>query len=143
MKRLTLAMLVFLLVVPLVYGQKTRLGQAPPKAKSGVGYPLKAHVSGIHIRTECDVFSLAPHLLNHPCDEYAFVDTTIDGQKMELMGKWSWVPGEYQTPLAVGDLQARRVKEAAPGANSPLYRQYELLLPDKTAWRCEVRGYDE
>jgi hypothetical protein len=141
--RKSAVILLLLLCLSFAYGQKTRFGQAPPKAKPGTNYPIQAHVSGIHIRTECTVYDPMPHLQDQPCREVAFVDVTLDGKRMELMGNWTWVPGEYQTPITVGDFAARIVKDNPKMSASPMHRKYEILLPDKTAWRCEVSGYYE
>ncbi len=50
MKKFVLAVCLLLICTSSIYGQKTRYGQAP-RAKQGVDYPLKVHISGIHIRT--------------------------------------------------------------------------------------------
>jgi hypothetical protein len=143
MRKSTTILLLLFCISPFICAQKTRFGQAPPKAKPGTDYPIQAHISGIHVRTDCTVFDPAPRLQDQACHEVAFVDVTLDGKKMELMGNWSWVPGMYQTPITTGDFAARIVKDTPKASTPPMYRDYEVLLADRTAWRCEVRGYYE
>ncbi len=77
------------------------------------------------------------------CRDVLYVNAEIDGKKLELMGDWAWFPGFYQLPLSTGDCQARLLKDAPKMSVSPLYREYELVLPDRTIWRCTVTGFSE
>jgi hypothetical protein len=128
----------------LIYGQKTRLGQAP-RAKQGVDYPLKVHISGIHIRTYYASPSwLGPNFLaTERNKDVAYADAVVTGKKIELLGAWTWISGSYQTPLSPGDFQARLLKDMPKTSVTPIGQEYELLLPEGIVWRCTVTGVSE
>ena len=114
------------------HGQKTRLGQEPPHAKPGVIYPIKVHVSGIHFRTA---------YVGEGQNIYTtYVDAILDGQKVELELNESFEPHNLPT---LGDHQARLLKEPHKTKDAPLFREYELLLPDNTVWPCTLTGISE
>lgn len=127
-----------------MFGQKTRFGQAP-RAKQGVDYPLRVHISGIHIRTYYASPSWAgPNFLAPERNkDVAYADVILDGKKLELMGAWTWIPGEFQTPLSPGDFHARLVKESPKMSITRIGQQFELLLPDQIVWHCMVTGVSE
>jgi hypothetical protein len=114
-------------------GQKTRYGQEPPHAKPGTVYPIKVHISGIHTRSEYDGGGLY--------EDATYVDAIIDGKKVELQVNHDHEEIYGLPPL--GDLQARLLKEPRKKNNTPLFREYEVLLPDNTIWRCNVTGIFE
>jgi len=116
-----------------MHGQKTRYGQEPPHAKPGTVYPIKVHISGIHSRSEYDGGGLY--------EDATYVDAIIDGKKVELQVNHDHEEIYGLPPL--GDLQARLLKEPRKTNNTPLFREYELLLPDNTIWRCNVTGIFE
>jgi hypothetical protein len=115
------------------HGQKTRYGQEPPHPKPGTIYPIKVHISGIHTRTEYEGGGLY--------DDGTYVDAIIDGKKVELQVNHDHEEIYGLPPL--GDLQARLLKEPRRPNNTPLFREYELLLPNNTIWRCNVTGIFE
>jgi hypothetical protein len=53
MKKFVVVLSLLLCSITSAYGQKTRFGQTPLKAKPGIDYPIKVHISGIHIRPYC------------------------------------------------------------------------------------------
>ena len=114
------------------HGQKTRLGQEPQHAKPGVIYPIKVHVSGIHYVTSYGGEG-------GPID-VPYVDAIMDGKKVELQLKVSFEPHNLPT---FGDHQARLLKDPHKTNNTPLFREYELLLSDNTVWPCTVTGISE
>jgi hypothetical protein len=118
--------------VPLLHAQKTRFGQEPPKAKTGVAYPIRVHISGIHRRTECNDAS---------CWDGVYADAEADGIKIELAGSWIWTRYTVSPPLGLGDYQARMLK-GTPN-KSPMGREYELIFPNRTIWRSTVTGISE
>jgi hypothetical protein len=128
MKR-PLITLFLLASLPLLYGQMTRYGQGPPKAKPGVDYPVKVHISGIRIRQDCS---------SRACAEVARADAVLNGQKIELTGF-----SPTQINLVPGDYTARLLKVGRKGAANPLFDEYELLLPDRTIWSGIVTGIFE
>ncbi len=136
MGKLALILLFLVCFSPFAHGQKTRTGQLPT-AKPGVIYPIKVHISGIHVRSGC----LSGTTANSCRDLYA--DAIVGGKKIELMG----TEVEYATFLRFnvlpGDYQARLVKDPHKVVGTELYREYELLLPDKVVWRCTVTGISE
>ncbi len=123
--------IVLLLVsyVSCVNGQKTRYGQAQPSAKPGVSYQIKVHISGIHIRRYCDAGA---------CIDVVHADTVMNQQKIELTGSFL-----FRLTLRPGDYTARLLKTVRDTTTAPLYDKYELLLPDRTVWRCQVTGISE
>jgi hypothetical protein len=132
--------LVLLMVcsVALVLAQKSRFGQALPKAKAGVDYPVNIHVSGIHLRDDCE--KTATGALT--CDDVIYVDAQLAGQRIELRGFQIWYPG-HAMPLIVADYQARLVKAPKPAGPNPIGTEYELLMPDRTIWLSTVTGFSE
>ncbi len=125
-------------------GQKTRFGQAP-RAKQGVDYPLKVHISGIHIRTYYASPSwIGPNFLAQERNtDVAYADAVLDGKKVELQGGWTWIPGNYQTPLSPGDFRARLLKESPKTSITQIGQEYESLLPNEIVWHCMVTGVSE
>jgi hypothetical protein len=144
MKKFVVALFLLLFSTSLIYGQKTRYGQAP-RAKQGVDYPLKVHISGIHIRTYYKSPSwVGPdYLAEERNEDVAYADAVLDGKKIELLGAWTWIPGSYQTPLSSGDFQARLLKDSPKMSVGPIGQEYELILPERIVWRCTVTGVSE
>lgn len=134
MRKLAIVLFFAICFFPYLYGQKTRIGQAPPKARTGIDYPIKVHISGIHVRTPCR---------GEVCHDVVYSDAIVDGKKIELMGNWIWFPGFYQFALAPGDYQARLYKDSPKKNSAPIFQEYELILPEKTIWRCTVTGISE
>lgn len=118
-----------------IHGQKTRFGQAPPYAKPGVDYPIKVHISGMHIRTYC---SSGEHV---SCEDLVYADLIMSGKKIELRGDWEY--SDYQLRLLPGDYDARIVKANHPTDDFPIYQNYEVILPDKRVFRGVVTGISE
>jgi hypothetical protein len=119
--------------------QKVRYGQAPPKAKPGVDYPLTVHVSGIRVRQRCsnDSFSTTPSGIS--CKNVVYVDALTGDGKIELVGDWIWY--RYPMNLTPGDYHARLLKD--PHNATPIDREYEFVLPDRSVWRTTVTGFSE
>ena len=144
MRKFVVALCLLLCSTSLIYGQKTRYGQAP-RAKQGVDYPLKVHISGIHIRTYYASPSwIGPNFLaTERNEDVAYADAVLNGKKIELLGAWTWISGSYQTPLSPGDFQARLLKDSPKTSVTPIGQEYELLLPEGIVWRCAVTGVSE
>ncbi len=70
-----------------LYSQKTRLGPPPPKVAAGVEYPIKIHISGIHIRSHCSELK-GPAV----CRDVLYADSLINDKRLELMGDRIWFP---------------------------------------------------
>ena len=119
------------------HGQKTRLEQGIEHAKAGVVYPIKVHVSGIHYRSENPKGILDLGMPNKAMYENA----VMDGKKVELQLNQEIPFPFYNFPL--GDQQARLLKDSHTTKDTPLFREYELLLPDNTVWRFVVTGISE
>jgi hypothetical protein len=126
--RRVLVALFLLACLPALGAQEVRYGQEPPKAKPGIDYPVKVHISAVRIRTYC----------NGNCTEVLHVDAVADQKRLELTGAFL-----YQLNLVPGDYAARLLKTAHKGAATPIDDEYELLLPDKHIWRCTVTGIFE
>jgi hypothetical protein len=135
MKKALVALLL-LACFPLVHAQ-IEPGWAPPKAKPGVDYPVKVHITGIRVRLARD---REPELR---------ADASLNQQKVELTGNIAYGPRYFYDPrnaqdrLMPGDYTARLLKSAHKGAPGLLYDEYELRLPDQTIWRCWVSGIFE
>jgi hypothetical protein len=127
--------------VALVPAQKIRFGQALPKAKAGVDYPIKIHVSGIRLRKDCTLTGKGPTGYT-TCDDVIYADAQLAGQKIELRGFQIWYP-EHAIPLVTADYEARLVKAPKPAGPNPIGTEYELLMPDRTIWRSTVTGFSE
>jgi hypothetical protein len=108
-----------------MHGQKTRAGQDLPLARPGVDYPIKIHISGMHYRTS-------------PYEAAIYADAVMNGKKVELEGGQG-IPYKYYK-LSPGDYQARLLKDSHKIADSPIFQEYEVILPDKTVWRCTLTG---
>jgi hypothetical protein len=130
------AVLLIVCSVALVSAQKTRFGQGPPKAKAGVDYAIKVHISGIHLLPFCSGTA------NASCYTAIYVNATVNGQKVELMGSQIWGSGQ-SIRLVPGDYQARLLKAPRPAGANPIDDKYELVLPDRTVWQCTVTGISE
>jgi hypothetical protein len=119
--------------------QKTRLQQEVPHAKPGVVYPIKVHVSGMHYRTEAFGESIA---------DVMYMDALMEGKKVELRISQNVPPLFFRLSFqshifSLGDYQARLLKDPHKTNDTPLFREYELLLPDNTIWHCTVTGISE
>ena len=128
------------------HGQKTRLGQSLPHAKPGDAYPIKMHISGVHYRTSYGgigggLSKNMPDAIMDGEKDATYVDAIMDGQKIELQSNQN-IPFWYYN-LALGDHQARLLKDPHKANDAPLFREYELLLPNNTVWRCVVTGISE
>jgi hypothetical protein len=136
-KSLALLMMV-MSVAPTAYGQKMRFGPGPPEAKVGVDYPIRVHVTAIHIRSHCSE-------LKEPasCRDVIYAESMIDGKKLELMGGRTWLPTFYAFPVMPGDYKARMTKDSPTASFAPLDREYELVMPGGKIWRCSVSGTSE
>jgi hypothetical protein len=136
MKKIAAVLFLTICFLPCTYGQKTRLGQAPPKAKLGVDYPIQLHVTGVHIRSHCE-----RGLNEVSCKDLLYVDAVQDKMKIELVGDVN--SGLLLVDLLPGDYRARMTAKS-PIAFPPVLGQgYELLLSDNSVWRGDISGYSE
>jgi hypothetical protein len=136
LKKLAVTLFLTTCLLPFIYGQKTRLAPAP-KARPGVEYPIKVHVSAVSIRKECPA-----RLNNEPCNELD-VDAIIDGKKIELRGVEVSYPSYKRFNVLPGDYKARLLKNRSNARAAPLDSEYELVLSDKSVWSCTVTGISE
>ncbi len=103
------------------------------------------HISGIHIRTYYASPSwVGPNFFaTERNEDVAYSDAVLNGKKIELLGAWISISGTYQTPLSLGDFQARLWKDSPKMSVAPIGQEYELLLPEGIVWRCTVTGVSE
>jgi hypothetical protein len=113
-----------------MHGQKTRFGQELPHAQPGDNFPIKVHISGIHYRRE--------YVGAGNYEDEIYADAAINGRKVELRGDQG-IPFQY-IKLELGDHQARLLKDPHKIAGSPIFQEYEVVLPDRTVWRSTVTG---
>ena len=126
--------------MPLVYGQKTRrVGQGPALAKPGVDFPLKAHITAIHIRPG-DCGGVGRFGENAACNDVIYAEINLDGKKIRCLGgpiysahwyEYRILPGDYRAPAC----EIRSLK----GTICRCILGYELLAR-KRAWGCSVSG---
>lgn len=136
MKKSAVVLFLAIAFLPSLSGQKSRLGPLP-KARPGVEYPIKVHISAVKVRAEC------PARLNGtPCNEID-ADAIIDGTKVDLRGAETSYPTYKRFNVLPGDYDARLLKEPPRENQTKLYREYELLLPGKVIWQCTVAGISE
>jgi hypothetical protein len=112
---------------------KYRPGQYPINQNPN-DYTINFHVSATHFR-QCATVGL-----NAPCGEGVYVDAILNGKKVDLFG----VADKRQSVLlAPGDYRAMLSKKPRLGGSAVLFQNYYMLLPDKSAWRCEITGFSE
>jgi hypothetical protein len=140
MKRLIVA-LILLACLPLLYGQKTRFGQEPPKAKPGVDYPIAVHIHETHIRQNCQ-YNWESGILGGPrysCPDLLYLESVMNGKSVELMGQYF-----QKFTISPGDYQARVItKKALNTEPAAMGLKYELIFPQRYVWRCVVTGLGE
>lgn len=122
MKKLSAALLFLFCFTPIGFGQTNS------SAHAAADYPIKVHVSGIHIRSHCGSFT-------NYCEDTLYADATLNGAKVDLMGDVA--------TIAPGDYMGRLVKKSPPSALHEIGQKYEILLFDQTTWRCTVEGFSE
>ena len=112
---------------------KYRPGQYPVNQNPN-DYPIDVHVSATHFR-QC-----ATVALNAPCGGGVYADAILNGKKVELFGGVD----KHQALLIVpGDYRAMLPKKPRASNSVVLFQDYYVLLPDKTAWPCEITGFSE
>lgn len=147
MKKPAVALLLFIFLLPLLHGQKTRFGQSLSKAKPGVAYPLALHFSAMSIHTECEVETLIHprYLGSDDCEDVMYADAVVNGKKIELKSnsdQYREFSYDKKPPL-LGDYQARiTTKNPGPDVNS-IGLKYEVLLHDGTVLSLSVTGVFE
>src|ERR1035437_1021960 len=140
MRKLVVVLFLLLCTTSSIYGQKTRYGQVPLKAKRGVDHPIAVHIRGTHIRQNCQ-YDWQSDLLGgprHTCPDVVYVDAVMNGKNVELMGQY--FPNFTISP---GDYQARLIKKAPSADPTAMGQKYELLFPEKYVWLSMVTGVSE
>lgn len=140
MKKHLLVPLLLLCTAASICAQKTRMGQMPPKAKNGVGYPIAIHIKATHLRQNCQ-YDWGSEILGGPqttCPNVVYVDAVLNGKNVELMGQ------SYRNySLAPGDFTARLIKNAKNADQTAVGQKFELLFPERYKWLCIVTGISE
>jgi hypothetical protein len=121
-------------------GQKTRYGQDLPHAKPGIDYPIKLHVSGVRYRQE--------YVGSGQTADIIYVDVVMNGSDVVMNEKKLELRGDKEFPfqfykLSPGDYQARLLKDPHKMENTPIFRIYEVVFPDKTVGSFTVTGISE
>lgn len=120
----------------LIYGQKTRYGQAPDKPNPAE-YSIKVHISATHIRNAC----IQPGA-GVICGIALYADTVLDGKKIELSGS-AVITQKQPAVIVPGNYAARLTKDIHNSDGTLIHQEYDLLLPDGTVWHCATTGISE
>ena len=112
---------------------KYRLGQYPANQNPN-DYTIKVHISATHFRPCATV---GP---NSECGEGVYVDAILNGEKVELFGG---VDKRQLLLIVPGDYRAALSKKPRAGGSEVFFQDYYVLLPDTTAWPCEITGLYE
>ncbi len=140
MKKLTFLLLFLFCTASLSFAEKVRLGEVPPRAKRGMDYPVTVHVGATHIRQNCE-YDWQSAIIGgpkHTCPEVVYVDAVVNGKKIELMGQ-----SYRKYTISLGDYKARLTTKAPHADPAAMGQKYELLTPEKYAWRSMVTGVSE
>jgi hypothetical protein len=141
MRKFAVVLLLSFCLFPFLYGQKTRFGQQPPKAKPGVDYPIAVHIRETHIRQNCQ-YNWQSGIIGGPsysCPDVLYLEAVMNGKSVELMGQYF-----RKFTISPGDYQARVItKKASSTDPAAMGIKYELLFPQRYIWRCMVTGIGE
>jgi hypothetical protein len=132
MRPVVAALFLVVCTTSLIYGQKTRFGEAtvPPNPAD---YTLKVHIAAAHLKTEC---------ANGFCSNVLYADATLNGKKLELSGVAVMVKKTLML-IAPGDYPAKLVKDVHNTDGTLFDQEYDLLLPDNIVWQCYTTGISE
>ncbi|MGA3011335.1 MAG: hypothetical protein ABSD72_13845 [Terracidiphilus sp.] len=139
MRKLVAVVFLLLGFITPISGQKTRYGQEPPHAKKGVDYPIKVHITGMHIGAYCT--SHWDDRYGYSCSSALYADVILDGKKLELRGDWAYSNNQFR--LLPGNYDARLLKANHQAGDSPINDIYELRTPDNRILRGTVTGISE
>ena len=113
-------------------------GQSPtgqyPQTQSSSDFTIKVHILETHFRQCAEA---GPASI---CHGGVYVDAVMNGKKLELFGEADKGRARLILP---GDHRARLPRKSHSGDSEVLFEKYELLLPDETAWACEITGFSE
>lgn len=112
---------------------KYRPGQYPVNQNPDA-YTIRVHIYATHFRP-CGSAELATD-----CAVGIHADAILDGKKVELSGGADKHQAHF---IATGDYRAMLVKKPRADGREILFQRYYLLLPDRTAWLCEITGFSE
>jgi hypothetical protein len=140
MRKFVAVLFLLLCITSLICGQKTRYGQSPPKAKPGVDYPIKVHISGMHIRQYCKPYWGEKYISS--CDDVVYADAIMNGMRIELMGYSETGSIKFLESLP-GEYHARLMKDNINAGLLSIGQKYELVFPDRTTWQSTVTGISE
>ena len=135
MKKSAVVLLLAIGFLPFIYGQKTRPGPPLPKAKAGAEYPVNLHIANIRLDPHCSDFKGNSYA--HGCIRATGL---LDGKKLELIGARVWLPTFAAYPVLPGEYKARLLKNKSKAGALLLGNEYELVLSEKSIWRCTVIG---
>ncbi len=136
MKKFVAVLFLMFCASSLIYGQKTRYGQAPetPKTTAAGGTNdnlIKVHIFATHIRNFCD-----------KCIDQLLADALLNGKKIELTGFAKNISGR-SVLIIPGDYHARLTKDLHNSDSTEIRQEFDLLLPDGTVWKCFTSGISE
>src|SRR4051794_37066489 len=114
-----LAMWVVCLCAIAMPAQDPQFRQLSPKAKPGVDYPSKVHISASEIRMHCMTFGN-----NISCEDLLYAEAIVDGRKLELAGHKIDVLSKVGL-LVPGEYRARLTKDEHNPDSTIIYQEYE------------------
>ena len=124
MRKFVAVLILLLCSTSLIYAQKARYGQPPPKAKPGIDYPLTVHITGVHVRPNC-TGGIREAV---PCEDLIFSDAIMNGKKIELIGYNEPVPLRHLAS-SPADYPARLMKDSINAGLLTIGQKYELVFP--------------
>ena len=120
-----------------VHGQKTRLGQTPPTLAT-----VHLHILASHLRLNCGGSSTGVAGPGVACGYGLYVDAVLNGKKVELWGD-SKIGKQRWALVAPGDYTAELTNDEHDADKAVVSQNYRLMLPDGTAWPCQLSGIIE
>jgi|ERR1035437_2004530 hypothetical protein len=137
MKKFVAVLFLLLCSTSLIYGQKSRLGQATEKPNPAE-YPIKVHISATHIRHYCTSFRDMVY-----CVDGLYADAIVNGKKIELSGSAKNILKHQSVLIIPGDYQIKLTKDNNSADGTLFGQEYDLLLPNGTIWHCVTSGISE
>ena len=96
---------------------------------------------GLITRSKCifqELHYRGEYIGSGQAEDVIYADGVMNGKKVGLRGSQGTPSASYK--LSLGDYQARFLKDPYKRGNSEMFQVYEVVLPDRTIWRCTITG---